>query len=92
MTEFLAPATLARVAPVVRVPAYDRAKVGVGIVHFGPGAFFFTPFGSVGLAVVLVWITLWLSGGWRSEPSWIDRSGRFLGLFWIVAYAIEFPR
>jgi len=39
MTEFLAPATLARVAPVVQVPAYDRAKVGVGIVHFGPGAF-----------------------------------------------------
>jgi fructuronate reductase len=39
MTEFLAPSLLNRVAPVVQVPVYDRAKVSVGIVHFGPGAF-----------------------------------------------------
>src|SRR5690242_14913681 len=39
MTDFLTSATLNRLAPVVQVPAYDRAKVGMGIVHFGPGAF-----------------------------------------------------
>lgn len=31
--------TLARAAPAVLCPAYDREKVRVGVVHFGPGAF-----------------------------------------------------
>jgi fructuronate reductase len=36
---FLAQANLQRVARAVRRPAYDRAKLDLGIVHFGPGAF-----------------------------------------------------
>ena len=39
----------------------------------------------VGLAVVASWMTLMLGRRWRAEPSWIDRFGRIMGLFWIVA-------
>lgn len=35
----LSDATLERVRAPVRAPAYDRAAVRVGVVHFGPGAF-----------------------------------------------------
>ena len=28
--------------------------------------------------------SLWLSGAWRPEPSWIDRAGRALGIYWIL--------
>ncbi len=37
-----------------------------------------------GWAVVVAWLTLALTGRWRSEPSWVDRWGRVLGLIWIV--------
>ena len=39
VTEFLTPARVRHVAPGVQLPAYDRGAIGVGIVHFGPGAF-----------------------------------------------------
>ena len=39
MTEFLSQSNLHRVADTVQRPAYDRNQLGVGIVHFGPGAF-----------------------------------------------------
>jgi hypothetical protein len=35
-------------------------------------------------AVVGAWLALHLSGEWDAEPSWIDRAGRVLGLFWVV--------
>lgn len=35
----LSDATLDQAAPDVRRPAYDRASVRIGVVHFGPGAF-----------------------------------------------------
>ena len=35
----LSDATLAAVRPGVRIPAYDRASVRPGVLHFGPGAF-----------------------------------------------------
>ncbi len=35
----LSEATLARLPACVAVPAYDRARMEIGIVHFGPGAF-----------------------------------------------------
>src|SRR5690348_3542069 len=35
----LGDATLGAVRTGVRLPAYDRARTSVGIVHFGPGAF-----------------------------------------------------
>jgi hypothetical protein len=38
-----------------------------------------------GEIVAVSWILLWISGSWRSEPSWIDRAGRALGVYWIVS-------
>lgn len=40
-----------------------------------------------GIAVLSAWTVLLLSGRWRSERSWIDRSGCVLGWCWIAAYA-----
>ena len=37
-----------------------------------------------GILVLAVWIVLWLSGAWRVEPSWIDRVGRILGIYWVA--------
>ena len=37
-----------------------------------------------GEVVAVAWLVLWLSGSWRSEPSWIDRAGRTLGVYWIL--------
>ncbi len=39
MPERLAPATLGRASPAVERPGYDRARLPVGIVHLGLGAF-----------------------------------------------------
>ena len=38
-------------------------------------------------AVMSVWLVQALGGVWESEPSWIDRCGRILGLFWVVSGA-----
>ena len=35
-------------------------------------------------AVLGAWLALILARKWRPEPSWIDRMGRVLGLYWIV--------
>jgi hypothetical protein len=45
------------------------------------------PFGSM---IISAWFVLALSGRWRPEPSWIDRSGRVLAIAWIVRYLIQF--
>ena len=39
MVEFLSQANLARVPREVKRPGYDRSRIDIGIVHFGPGAF-----------------------------------------------------
>jgi hypothetical protein len=40
----------------------------------------------LGVEIVAVsWATLALSGRWRPEPSWIDRSGRILGVVIILS-------
>jgi hypothetical protein len=39
---------------------------------------------SVAIAVTVGWCVLRASGRWRSDPGWIDRSGRWLGSFWIA--------
>jgi hypothetical protein len=44
------------------------------------------PLDIVGQAVAMVWLVLALNGGWRPERSWIDSSGRILGLAWILGY------
>jgi len=42
------------------------------------------PMSWIGIAVAVAWMSLWLSGAWRSEPSWIDRAGRGLGIYWVA--------
>ncbi|HEX8201705.1 MAG TPA: hypothetical protein VF590_14580 [Isosphaeraceae bacterium] len=37
-----------------------------------------------GSAVAGAWLTLGLGRRWRPEPSWIDRAGRIVGLFWLA--------
>jgi hypothetical protein len=38
-----------------------------------------------GLVIGGAWLSLILAGAWRPEPSSIDRAGRTVGFFWIVA-------
>jgi hypothetical protein len=38
----------------------------------------------VGVSVAASWILLLMSGAWRPERGWIDRTGRALGCFWIA--------
>jgi len=47
-----------------------------------------TAFASVSVAVA--WIALATSGRWRAEPTWIDRLGRLLGVYWIASIPISF--
>jgi hypothetical protein len=35
--------------------------------------------------IAVAWMTLILSGAWRAERNWIDRLGRAIGVFWILA-------
>jgi hypothetical protein len=37
------------------------------------------------IVVAIAWTVLWRAAGWRPEPSWIDRLGRALGVFWVGA-------
>jgi hypothetical protein len=39
--------------------------------------------------IISAWFVLAVSGRWRPEPSWIDRSGRVLAIAWIVRYLIH---
>ena len=41
-----------------------------------------------GFAVLGSWGTLLLGRRWRAEPSWLDRAGRVLGLYWIGAMVL----
>jgi hypothetical protein len=36
------------------------------------------------LAVLIAWMTLLIGRRWRAEPSWVDRLGRALGIYWIA--------
>lgn len=44
---------------------------------------------SESLAVMIAWLVLGLSGRWKSEASWVDRFGRVLGGFWLVAMPLN---
>jgi hypothetical protein len=46
----------------------------------------------VSFAVVGAWIALALSGRWRPEKSWIDRSGRLIGWVWVVVTILSWSR
>ena len=39
---------------------------------------------AISYAVILSWIMLRAKRSWRSEPSWIDRMGRSLGIVWVA--------
>ena len=41
------------------------------------------PFHAV-IVIAATWIVLVRGGRWKAEPGWIDRSGRAIGVFWIV--------
>jgi len=40
-----------------------------------------------GGAVAAEWSLLGFIGGWRPSPNWLDRSGRLVGLLWLVSIA-----
>jgi hypothetical protein len=42
-----------------------------------------------GAGIIVAWITLVSVGCWQAEPSWIDRSGRALGVFYITAFLAD---
>jgi hypothetical protein len=51
--------------------------------------YFWPTTGQIGFGVLIAWTTLALAGCWRPEPSWIDRTGRVLGIVWIVAFVAD---
>jgi hypothetical protein len=68
----------------------------IGVVHYlldlhNPSwheiPFEYTSF-SVGSGVGAAWLTLALSRRWSPEPSWVDRLGRGLGVYWIAMVPI----
>lgn len=42
-------------------------------------------------SVAATWGVVALAGRWRSEPTWLDRAGRVLGGYWVVATLFWFP-
>lgn len=69
-------------------------RTSLGSTHF-PGVGVLTPGDAlvlrvvatkdmIGSAIALSWLILWLGGGWRVEPTRLDRIGRLLGTFWVV--------
>ena len=58
------------------------------ILCFSFGYFWRTT-AQIGFGVLIAWTTLALAGCWRAEPSWIDRSGRVLGVVWIIAFIAD---
>jgi hypothetical protein len=47
---------------------------------------------ALGCAVAAGWLILALSRRWRAEPSWLDRLGRGLGVYWIGMVPLTFCR
>ena len=43
------------------------------------------PICSVGTTVLAIWVVLWISGSWYAEQSWIDRTGRAVGIYWVAS-------
>ena len=51
--------------------------------------FFLMPqMGSPGLTILACWLVSRLGGWWRPERTWVDRSGRILGVYWIVMMVV----
>ena len=45
---------------------------------------------AMGCSVASAWIVLALTGRWRALPTWIDRSGRLLGVYWIAMIPVVY--
>ena len=45
---------------------------------------------SVGAAVGAAWLVLTLGGAWKAEPTWIDRWGRALGVYWLFMIPLQY--
>jgi hypothetical protein len=41
------------------------------------------------MAVAAAWLALWIGGWWHPAPTWNDRAGRALGLYWIAVGLID---
>jgi hypothetical protein len=64
------------------IPPYVKLSLPEGILHDVRGTVVLQA--NAGGAVAAAWLILALIGAWRSEPSWIDRFGRALGLSWLA--------
>ncbi len=56
-------------------------RVSIPFVYYFAQAVSFTIGGA--------WLTLWLTGAWRAEKFWIDRSGRLVGAWWLITGAVR---
>jgi hypothetical protein len=41
-------------------------------------------------SIAVCWCLLGLSGRWRSQPTWLDRGSRLVGMLWLVAAVPEY--
>jgi hypothetical protein len=70
------------------------SNVGYGAVAGQSALMVFSnhPVGSqakAGQIILLFWLVIWAGGRCRPEPSWIDRSGRALGVAWVCLSAVD---
>lgn len=56
--------------------------------HFGLVEWLEFPLWDAGIAVAAVWAIMALGGRLRSEPTWIDRSGRLLGFYLLACVVV----
>lgn len=75
---------------VIGAALFVSSKSGTLFRGMDEEVFLFFGLASCGLAVIVAWATLILSGSWRRERSWVDRLGRVLGLIWIGYAALGF--
>lgn len=83
---------------VYRLPSELRFRRHVGLLgaeNIGTlanyGFYWFSSM-DIGGWVLAAWLGLALSGSWKSDRGWIDRTGRVFGVFWILAFfANRFP-
>ncbi|QDV33085.1 hypothetical protein [Tautonia plasticadhaerens] len=103
----LIPSTFAMVLIRLRPPRPDRRELlcqpgfiatvaaGLGMLLIPAGWAYagrFAPAWVVPAMVTLAWLALAIGRGWRPERSWVDRTGRAVGLAWLaMAPSIVWP-
>ena len=71
---------------VMNLDYHSRLEEFLLCFNFG---YFWPTTGHIGFGVLIAWTTLALAGCWRPDTSWIDRSGRVLGVVWIIAFVAD---